>query len=209
VILGRANLDEELVVNRLRGITFALTAGLSRSLDARCPGRWERDVKARLEARVATSSLRKTTASAAWRFTSAGRSVRAGDAVIDPSSRIWVASTNLERVVSKTLRARMGLDVSSEDRSQPASGIVQGGISPGITVFWGGLRCDSGVNVRRLISSRAASHVLVLARDSVDWNSRINLRQGRYTSLAVEYVGRKTRGVPTLHNLRASLSATF
>jgi hypothetical protein len=158
---------------------------------------------------VATSSLRKTTASAAWRFSSAERSVRAGDTVVDPSSRIWVASTNLERMVSKALRARMGLEVSSEDRTRPASGIVQGGLSPGITVFWGGLRCDSGVNIRRLISSQAASQVLLLARDSVDWNSRINLRQGRYTSLALEYVGRKTRGVPTLHNLRASLSATF
>jgi len=209
VIFGRANFDEELIVNRLRGVTLTLAAGLSRSLDGRCPGRTERDVKTRLEARVATSSLRKTTASAAWRFSSAERSVRAGDTVVDPSSRIWVASTNLERMVSKALRARMGLEVSSEDRTRPASGIVQGGLSPGITVFWGGLRCDSGVNIRRLISSQAASQVLLLARDSVDWNSRINLRQGRYTSLALEYVGRKTRGVPTLHNLRASLSATF
>jgi hypothetical protein len=209
VVFGRVNLDEELTVNRLRGITLAVTAGLSRSLDARCPGRRERDVKARFEARIATSGLRKTTAGAAWRFTSTGRSVRAGDTVIDPSSRVWIASTNLERVVSKALRARIGLEVSSEDRSQPTSSIVQGGLSPGITVFWGGLRCDSGVNIRRLIRSRAASHVLLLARDSVDWNSRINLRQGRYTSLAVEYVGRRARGVPTLHNLRASLSATF
>ncbi|HVP57337.1 MAG TPA: hypothetical protein VMU02_04525, partial [bacterium] len=100
-------------------------------------------------------------------------------------------------------------ELSSEDRSQPKSSILEGGLSPGVTVFWGGLRCDSGISIRRLLNSRSAAGALLVARDAVDWNSRINLRQGRYTSLAVEYVGRKARGVPTLHNVRASLSATF
>jgi hypothetical protein len=209
VVFGRASFGEELVISRLRGLTLALTAGLAKSLDARCTGRTEKDLKTRLEARLTTTGLRKTTASAAWRLTSNRRTIKTGAALIDPSSRIWVAGANLERAFSSTLRGRMGAEVSGEGRSQPRSSILEGSLSSGLTVFWGTLRCDAGASVRRLLGSEAASRVLVISRDSVDWNSRVNLRQGKYTSLAFEYVGRKARDVPTLHNVRASLSATF
>lgn len=75
--------------------------------------------------------------------------------------------------------------------------------------FVGALRCDAGLVLKRLVGSDNASVRETNLRNSVDWTSRLNLRRGRHTSFSLEYLGRKARAARTIHNLRASLSATF
>lgn len=209
VVFGRVDVGEEMVVNRFKGVTFAASAKATRSIEARCTGRTEKGMTTQFQTRLSSSNLRKTSAGLAWRIATTRKAIEIGETQIKPSSRTWVASATLERMISESFRGRMALEVLSEDKSEPHSNIMQGSLSPGFTVFWGALRCDTGVSVRRLLRSESSSQMFLISRDSVDWNSRINLRQGKYTSLACEYVGRKARGLPTIHNVRASLSATF
>jgi hypothetical protein len=101
------------------------------------------------------------------------------------------------------------LELVDESRRDPASSFTEAAIGPAITALIGPLRCDAGCNVKRILSSEWTRTVLLPRRDSFDWNSRINLRHGRYTSLSLEYTGRRTEGFSAVHNMRASLSATF
>jgi hypothetical protein len=209
MLFGRANLAEELVINRMRGVTVSIIAKSGRTLDARCADRTERVRASQLQARVATSSLKNTSAGVDWRIGSTRRIITTGQGEIQPSGRTWSGGLDLERAVSTALRTRVDVEISSEDRAQPDSKLTEGTLSPGFTFFLGALRWDGGMSIRRILKSNAASTLVALPGDALDWNSRLNLRRGRYTSFALEYVGRKARATPTIHNVKASLSAAF
>ena len=209
VTYGRVNLNEEIVINRVRGLTISLTGRATRSVDQRCLERGERDASTEVVARVATNGLAKMTASAEGRFESNRRWIETPLSMIAPSDRIWGLSSSLERAIATSLRARLAAGIESDTRGNPYSDLVEATCSPSFTLFVGPLRCDGGVGLRRLVKSDKVSVYEARSRNSVDWNSRINLRQGKYTSFSFEYVGRKAQGLSAIHNLKASLSATF
>ncbi|MFH1220123.1 MAG: hypothetical protein V1694_06680 [Candidatus Eisenbacteria bacterium] len=209
VVFGRANLNEELVLNRFRGVTVAMVARATKTTDRRCSERTEQDLTTQFQTRVSSTSLNRLNVALEGRLGRVEKSIETSSSKIQPSSRTWSVSAGFERFVANSFRGRFMLEILGDRRSEPRSSLTQGSISPGFTLFLGPLRCDTGLNVRRLLRSRSLSPYELRSRDLLDWNSRINLRQGRYTSLALEYVGRRTRGLDTVHNVKASLSATF
>jgi hypothetical protein len=209
MVFGRVQLSEEVVLSRAKSVTVSMVGKASRLLDARCLGRTEKDRTAQLVARVATTGLRLMTVSVEARLVSGSRRVETQSAAITPSTSARVLVLSLERMFANTLRSRITAGVESDRRSEPFSNLTEVSLSPGFTAFLGALRWDGGLGIKRLVRSLEASDFEKRSRNCLDWNSRVNLRQGRYTSLACEYVGRKSRGLPAIHNVKASLSATF
>ncbi|MFZ1946821.1 MAG: hypothetical protein WAW06_04685 [bacterium] len=209
VVYGRAAINEEVVLSRARGVTLSLSGRASSSLDARCLDRVERNSDAQVSARAASASIGNTSLSVEGRMASRTRSVESDGSRITPGSSAWALGANLERTVTAWFRGRLGAELASDRLSQPNSAYRQGTASGGCTAFVGALRCDAGLVVKRLVGSDNASAREVNLRNSVDWTSRLNLRRGRHTSFSLEYLGRKTRAARAIHNLRASLSATF
>jgi hypothetical protein len=209
IVLGKAALTEEVVVSRVRGLTFSVSARASRVSDARCAGRTEREDATQVVARVATNGLPKTTINTEARIGSNRESFENSSGRTTAATRAWALTTGLERTVTDSFRARLGAGLAGDRRDQTRSALTEVNLSPGFTFFVGGLRCDGGLVARRLVRSDNASIHDVNTRNSLDWNSRLNLRRGRYASLALEYLGRKTRGTGAVHNVKASLSATF
>jgi hypothetical protein len=128
---------------------------------------------------------------------------------ISPSSTVRALGLGLERAFGGSLRARIAASVENDRRQAPFSEVTRAGLSPGVTAFLGPVRWDAGIAIKRLIRADEASDFEVRSGNLTDWHSRVNLRHGRYTSLSCEYVGRKPQGLSTVHNLKASLSATF
>ena len=209
VIYGRVNLSEEIVANRVKGLTISLVGRATRSLDQRCPERAERNANTEVLARVATTGLAKMTASTEARFSSGKRWIQTSSSMITPSTSVWGLTSSVERAVASSVRARLAAGIETDSRSNPSSSLVEASLSPGFTFFVGPLRCDGGASLRRLVRSDRVPVYEANARNCVDWNSRVNLRQGKYTSLSFEYVGRKSQGISAVHNLKASLSAIF
>jgi hypothetical protein len=103
----------------------------------------------------------------------------------------------------------LDLELVDRDQTEPARELTKAELSPGLTFLAGSFRWDGRVSMTKILESRTATPRLLPDRDSVDWNSRFNMRHGKYTSLSLEYSGRRSEGLQTIHNLRASLSATF
>jgi hypothetical protein len=209
VVFGRAAVNEEVVLSRARGVTLSLSAKAASSLDARCVDRVERSSDAQVTARAASASLGKTSLSVEGRMASSTRSIETGGGRITPGSSTWAVGANVERAVTTSLRGRLGAELANDRVTEPRSAYRQGTISGGCMAFVGALRCDAGLVLKRLVGSDNASVRETNLRNSVDWTSRLNLRRGRHTSFSLEYLGRKARAARTIHNLRASLSATF
>jgi hypothetical protein len=209
VVLGRAALTEEVVVSRTRGLTFSMSARASRISDARCAGRTQREDATQVVGRVVNTSLPKTAINAEARIGSNKESFESSSGKISSATRAWAVTASLERTVTDCFRARLAAGLAGDHRDETRSDLTETNLSPGFTLFLGGLRCDGGLVARRLVRSDNASINDINTRNSVDWNSRLNLRRGRYASLALEYLGRKARGTGAVHNVKASLSATF
>ena len=209
IVYGRAALTEEVVVSRFRGVTLSVSARTSRVSDARCAGRTERDDAAQITGKVASASLRKTAISAEARMGSTSETVESASGKTASASRTWALATSVERTVTDSFRARLGAGLAGDRRDETRSDYTEANLAPGFTFFLGGVRCDGGLVGRWLVRSDNASTHEINTRNSLDWNTRLNLRRGRYASLALEYLGRRTRGADAVHNLKASLSATF
>ena len=209
IVFGKVTATEELVLRRGRALTATLNARGSRLLDNRCIGRREKKTTAELEARLLTSGFRQMRIGITGRLTASRSEVATASGSVEPARDSWSTRVELERNILPTIRSRVRLELLDEERTEPASAFMQLSASPGVTVFGGALRCDAGCSLRRIVRSEYTSATLYPMRDSFTWNSRVNLRHGRYTSLSLEYTGSKTAGIETIHNVKASLSATF
>jgi hypothetical protein len=209
MVLGRMTASEELVVRHGRALTATLNARGSRLLDNSCIGRRELRTTTELQARLLTSSLSKMRIGVSGRLTKSRSEIVMASGSAEPARDSWSANLDVERNILPTVRSRVRVELLDEERTEPASAFTQLSASPGITVFGGALRCDAGCSLRRIVRSEYTSATLYPMRDSFTWNSRVNLRHGRYTSLSLEYTGSKTDGIQTIHNVKASLSATF
>ena len=129
--------------------------------------------------------------------------------VTSPTRDVSSALLSLQRSIGTAFESRFEFEVTDEDRTEPRSEMLEARLGPGLTVFVGPLRWDANLGIRSVLRSEGDYPVGVLSRDSVEWDSRIYSRHGRYTSLSVEYSGHRYRGLDAVHNLRASLSATF
>lgn len=209
VVYGRVQVSEEVVLSRAKGVTVSMTGKAARSLDSRCADRTETERTAQVTARAATTGLRLATLSVEAGLNSGKRRVETLSSAIAPSTATRALSVALERMFGGTLRSRVTASVESNRRSEPSSEITRVGLAPGFTAFFGPLRWDGGLGIKRLVRAEEASDFEKRSGNCLDWNSRVNLRHGRYTSLSCEYVGRKYQGLSTIHNVKASLSATF
>ena len=126
-----------------------------------------------------------------------------------PTRRTWIANLNVEKSIRTGLDSRLKIEVSDEDRTAPRSETLETRFGPGMTLFAGPLRCDTNLSVRRVLRYDTEASGVTPRRDSIDWNSRINTRHGKHTSLSVEYSGHKYEGLPAVHSARVSLSAAF
>jgi hypothetical protein len=207
--LGRLDFTEELVLRQGRGLTLSLRAKGGKTIDNRCDERRERSTSKELLARLLSNGFRRTTMGLEGRISRTETSVHMGSTRASPKRRTWSTKLSVERNISTMLRTLLRLELLNQDRTEPASRFLQASLAPGFTLFVGALRCDGGLNLRRIIRSETSGAVPSPWRDSVDWNSRAHLRHGRYTSLSLEYTGRKAHGTPTVHNVKAALSATF
>ena len=143
---------------------------------------------------------KRSTTESEWR-TETGR--------LNTARRTWLAKLNLEKSIRTGLDSRMRVELSDEDRTEPRSQTLEARLGPGITLFAGPLRCDANMGIRRVLRVETEVVEATPRRDSIDWNSRINTRHGRHTSLSVEYSGHRYHGLPAVHSVRASLSAAF
>jgi hypothetical protein len=209
MVFSRLNLTQEIVYRRSRGLTLSLRARGCRGLDNRCMERKERKTTGEVRAGLLSSGLKGMTIGLEGRMASEKRVIDIGTGSLSPRDETWAAKLNLEKNISPKIRTSMRAELLNQAESEPGSSLLQANLSPGFTLFVGMLRCDAGLSMRRIIRSRSVTGLLGRHRDSMDWNSRFNLRRGRYTSMSVEYSGSKSRGLPTIHNLRASLAATF
>lgn len=209
VVYGRVQVSEEVVLNRAKGVTVSVGGKAARVLDARCPDRNEKESTAQVTAKAVTTSLRLVTVSVEARLAAGSKRVETPSSAITPSSSRRSLTVGIERMFANTLRSRVTASVENDRKTEPFSQMTGIVLSPGFTAFLGPFRWDGGMGIRRLVRSVQASDFDKRSRNSVDWNSRVNLRQGRYTSLTCDYVGRKSQGLPAIHNVKASLSATF
>jgi hypothetical protein len=209
MVFGRMTASEELVLRRGKALTVTLNARGSRLLDNRCIGRRESKTTTEYQARLLTSRFREIRIGITGRLMSSRSSIDMASGSVEPARDTWSTDVNLERNIVPAVRSHVTVELLNEERTEPASAFTQVNTSPGVTVFSGALRCDAGCSFKRIIRSEYSSATLYPMQDSFTWNSRVNLRHGRYTSLSFEYTGRKAEGIPTIHNVKASLSATF
>lgn len=209
MLFSRLNLSEEIVFKRSSALTVSIKARTSRLIDNRCLGRSERNSTDEVLTRLQSTGFKGTTVGLEGRYTGSDSWIHMESGATRPKRRSWTARLNLQKRITSDFRGRMGVELLDEVRHDPASHLTQASAGPAITTFIGGLRCDAGCSMKRILRSDSSATVLAPRRNSFDWNSRLNLRQGRYTSLSLEYTGRRTEGFDTFHNLRASLSATF
>jgi hypothetical protein len=209
MVFGRMTVSEELVFRRGKGLTLTLNAKGSRFLDNRCIERKESRTITEFQGRLLSSSFKKMRIGLAGRLMTTRSAIDMASGSVEPTRDTWSTNLNLERNIVSAVRSHLRLELLNEERTEPVSAFMQVNASPGITVFSGALRCDAGCSLKRVVRSEYSSATLYPLRDSFNWNSRVNLRHGRYTSVSFEYTGRRTSGIPTVHNVKASLSATF
>jgi hypothetical protein len=122
---------------------------------------------------------------------------------------MWLARLDVEKSIRSGFDGRLTLELSDEDRTEPRSQTLETRFGPGLTLFAGPLRCDAALTVRRILRSEQELSGVEPRMDSINWNSRVNTRRGKYTSLSVEYSGHRYKGLPPVHTARVSLSAAF
>jgi hypothetical protein len=208
VAFGRINLSEEIVMRPSGSLTVSLNARGSRQTDSRCVGRREELESGELGAKVLSSAFEGMTIDLSGRVGSTRRSIVAQGNAANPTQKTWNTELNLQRSILKGLRGTLRMGLLDDRRTDPASSFLEASLAPGLAILAGGLRCDSRISVKHMLRAEFAGSS-VPRRDSVDWSSRLMLRHGPYASVSLEYTGRTSEGIPTIHNLRASLSATF
>ncbi len=208
-VYGLVDVRQEVVVRRSRALTMSISVRGSRLLDARCSMRRERKNSLELHGRVLSSGFKGMSIRLEGKTSTSESEWRTETGCVTPTRRTRLAGLNLEKSIRTGLDSRMKMEVSDEDKTEPRSHLLETRFGPGITLFAGPLRCDANLEIRRVLRSDSEVAAVTPRRDSIDWNSRINTRHGRHTSLSVEYSGHRYQGLPAVHSVRASLSATF
>jgi len=209
VRLGRVSLVQEVHFQASRAVSFSLTARGYRTLDNRSAERTERRSNGEVSVKVMSNALKGTSLGLETRVAATRSRVQMSTGEIAPAQNLWTARLNAERSMRSNLRSKIALELMSQTETVPESGTVEARVSPGFTFFAGPIRWDGSLGLRKLLSSTSAVTLSIPPRDSMDWDSRVNMRQGKYTSLSLQYSGHKLEGLPPVHNLRASLTATF
>jgi hypothetical protein len=209
IVFSLVNVNEELVLRRKKGMTVSFNARGSRMLDRRCADRREAATSGEAEARLQGKVFKDVSITLGGLITALRSSVEMPGVTTSPRRDTWMAKMGLEKNIVSNIRGRVRFELLNDDRVRPTSSYMQASLAPGLTAFRGGLRLDTGFHLKRIIRSNIAAGSLTPRRDSMDWNSRLHLRRGTHTSFSVEYMGRRTKGLPTVHDMRASLSATF
>jgi hypothetical protein len=209
MMFGRMNMTQEFVYRRSKRLTVSVNARGSRMLDNRCLGRAEKKSMLELQTKILSNRAGGMVIGLEGRAGVNRSSVEMTSGATRPSRDTWSARLSLQRNITSKIRGQVRMELLNEDRTDPTSSFMQADLSPGFTAFAGALRCDAGCSIKRILRSDYPVSVLLPRRDSFNWHSRLNMRYGRYTSASFEYTGRKATGIPTIHNLRASLSATF
>jgi hypothetical protein len=208
-VFGRVDLRQEVVMRRNRALTVAMSARGSRLLDARTSGRREQMKTLEVSMRVSSSGFKGVSTRLETRRVASESEWDTGTGLVRPTRTTWGAVLDLKKNVGTGLEGRMKLEMTDEDRTEPGSETLEARVAPGLTFFAGPVRCDANMGMKRVLRSHVETAAALPKRDSVDWNSRINTRHGKYTSLSVEYSGHRYKGFPAVHNFRASLSAAF
>jgi hypothetical protein len=206
---GRINLVQEILFRASRALSVSLTARGYRTLDSRSADRSERRTNGEVSAKLMSSGLKGMTLGLEGRVASTRSRVQMSAGEIRPSQNLWMARLNAERNIRSNLRSKIRLELLSQNETEPERATLETRVSPGFTFFAGPIRWDASLGLRKILRSTSAVALSIPPRDSMDWDSRVNMRQGRYTSLSLQYSGRKLEGLPPVHNLRASLTATF
>jgi hypothetical protein len=209
VRMGRVNLVQEILFQASRALSVSLTARGTRTLDSRDAERSERRTNGEVSAKVMSSALRSTSLGLEGRVASTRSQIVMPTGETNPDRTLWMARLNAERSIRSNLRSKISFEILSQNETEPVSATLETRVSPGFTFFAGPLRWDGSLGLRKILRSTSTVIVSVPPRDSMDWDSRVNMRQGKYTSLSLQYSGRKLEGLPPVHNLRASLTATF
>lgn len=209
VRLGRVNLVQEILFQASRALSVSLTARGSRTTDGRAADRSERRTNGEVSAKVMSSAFKSTSLGLEGRVSSTRSRIWMSSVETNPVRNLWMARLNAERSIRSNLRSKIRLEVLSQNETEPVSATIETRVTPGFTFFAGPLRWDASLGLRKILKSTSTVILSVPPRDSMNWDSRVNMRQGKYTSLSLQYTGRKLEGLPPVHNLRASLTATF
>jgi hypothetical protein len=209
VAYGNIEISQDVIFRRKSGLTLSLDARASKMLDNRCSGRRETKRVRQIQMRIARPMPRGVDVTLDGRMTATESETVTASWKTSPERLVRAARVNLQRDVINHIRGAVRIEYLDEDRTQPDMGYAQMTFSPSLTVLANAVRCDAGVDLKRIVSTRLPSSGVSPWNDSLNWHSRLNVRHGRYTSVSLEYVGRSGNGLQTTHNLRASVSAAF
>ena len=208
-MLGRVTASEQIVLNRIGRNTLTANLRLARGQDRRCESRAETVAEDRVQVRLISNAFDRMTVSLEGQVRSNRRSIGTGSSALERSIRARSVRMDIERPFWSSLRALLMVELLKEESTVPVYDITEIDLGPGLTVFAGSLRCDARVNLRRILSGERSLLSGYTRRNSLDWNARLSLNHTRYTSLSVEYTGSRLEHSPAIHNVRASVNATF
>lgn len=209
MMLGRITASEQIVLNRIGKNTISADLRGTRGQDRRCEDRAERFAQDLINVRLVSNSFDRVTLSLSGELRSSRRSIGTGSQAVERNIKGRSVRMDLERPLWRSLRALLGVELAKEESTVPAYDITEADFSPGLTLFAGSLRCDARVNVRRILSGETPLASGYSKRNSLDWSTRMSFNHTRYTSLSLEYTGRRLEQSPAIHNVRASVNATF
>lgn len=209
VMFGRVTASEQIVLNRVGDNTISANLRGTRGQDRRCEDRLETIAQDRVQLRIISNAFDRLTLAVEGEFRSNRRSLGTGPQAVNRDITARSVRVNIERPIRHSLRALLSVRVQKEVSTAPVYDITQADLSPGLTLYAGSLRCDARANLRRVLSGEYTSAAGYARQNSIDWNARLSYNHTRFTSLSIEYTGTRLENSPAIHNLRASVSATF
>jgi hypothetical protein len=209
MMLGRVTASEQIVLNRVGKNTISANIRGTRGQDRRCGERVERISQDQVQLRVISNEFERVTLAVEGEIRSNRRSIGTGALAVDRDISARSVKMEVERPFFNNLRALFLVQVLKETSTVPVYDITEADLSPGLTLYAGSLRWDARVNLRRILSGETSSVAGYSRQNSLDWNTRLSFNHTRFTSLSVEYTGTRLEHSPAIHNLRASVNATF
>jgi hypothetical protein len=209
MLAGRVTASEQVVLNRIGENTISAYVRGTRGQDRRTADRLEQIAQDQAQVRLISNSFDNMTLSVEGEVRSNRRSIGTGPQAVDRNISGRSVRMEVEKPVLQGLRAMIAVAVLKEKSTVPLYDVTEADLSPGLTLFAGSLRCDARVNMRRMLSGSVSTLAGYTKQNSLDWNARVSFNHTRYTSLSVEYTGRTFEHSPPVHNVRASVNATF
>ncbi|MGD9142049.1 MAG: hypothetical protein PVJ42_10965 [bacterium] len=209
VMFGRVTASEQIVLNRVGNNTISANLRGTRGQDRRCEDRLETIAQDQVQVRLMSNAFKRFTLAVEGELRSSRRSLGTGPRAVDRDISARSVRMDIERPLMQSLRALLSVRVQKEISTAPVYDVTQADLSPGLTLYAGSLRCDARANVRRILGGESTSAAGYARQNSIDWNARFSYNHTRFTSISVEYTGTRLEHSPAIHNLRASVNATF